>query len=91
MSRLDRFSDWIMAKTAIAICLQFKQRLRDKATTKADGRSTTVFRKVRVDVGDLNFAEMEIIRRLQSVHFQDEIKILSNYKSRSVKPCQEGT
>ena len=89
MSRLDRFSDWIMAKTAIAICLQFKQRLRDKATTKADGRSTTVFRKVRVDVGDLNFAEMEIIRRLQSVHFQEEIKILSNYKSRSVNPVRK--
>ena len=89
MSRLDRFSDWIMAKTAIAICLQFKQCLRDRATTKPDGRSTTVFRKARMDVGDLNFAEMEIIRRLQSVHFQEEIKILSNYKSRSVNPVRK--
>ena len=45
-----------------------------------------MFRRVRVAVDDLNVAEIEIIRRLQLVHFQEEIKILSNHKSRAVNP-----
>ena len=34
MSRLERFFDWLKAKRAIALCLRFKQQLKNRGTAK---------------------------------------------------------
>ena len=83
-SRLDRFSDWFRTKTAVALCLQLKNYLKERIKEKAlEGQE----RKLSEDesshcqrpmVEDLAHAELEIIRSLQREHFEDEIKVLQS-------------
>ena len=39
VKKLQRFSSWLKAKMAVALCLRFKRRLRD---SKSSGKEETV-------------------------------------------------
>ena len=73
-SRLDRFSDWLKAKTAIAVCLKLKSKLMGRqGEVKEDGEDS---RDSRVSLEDTRRAEEEIIRCVQYEHFREEIELL---------------
>ena len=85
LSRLERFSSWNRAKTAIAICLKYKKKLKER--TKSDkqrsieresiskNKDATVASSL-LNVEDLEAAEKEIIKIMQADAFPVEIKSL---------------
>ena len=92
LSRLDRFSSLNTAKAAVAICLRYKNNLRKKAVTKKDesmnrkpeseGRER-VSASSLLSVDELQKAEMEIVKMVQSDAFPGEIKNLEYIKADS--------
>ncbi|XP_030849893.1 uncharacterized protein LOC115927770 [Strongylocentrotus purpuratus] len=79
LSRLDRFPTWYRAKRAMAYCLLFitrlKQRCQRKRTRQANDDSTS---QGKVSVQNLQQAETEILRHVQSEAFGEEIEILKS-------------
>ena len=92
LSRLDRFSSLNTAKAAVAICLRYKNNLREKAVAKKDelknrkpeseGRER-VSASSLLSVDELQKAEMEIVKMVQSDAFPGEIKNLEDIKADS--------
>ena len=77
LQRLDGFSDWQRANRVIARCLKYKEALLSR-TKKANTPS------ISIQVTDLQKAETEIVRQVQSTFFEEEIKILSQNVQSSV-------
>ncbi|KAK3737845.1 hypothetical protein QZH41_004783 [Actinostola sp. cb2023] len=78
-SRLDRFSDWVVAKKAIALCLRLKERLRAKTSQGDKSPKHEESNKVRID--ELDKAEIEIIKCVQHEQFKEEIRSLLALKA----------
>ena len=82
-ARLDRYSDWLRVRRAVAVCLRFKRLLREKRVQKTTEAQTS--KSVEdssksyqpVDIEEIGQAETEIIRCLEHEHFKDEIEALS--------------
>ena len=82
-ARLDRYSDWLRVRRAVAVCLRFKRLLREKRVQKTTEAQTS--KSVEdssksyqpVDIEEIGQAETEIIRCLQHEHFKDEMEALS--------------
>ena len=92
LSRLDRFSSLHTAKVAVAICLKYKKNLKEKTLTRKDEaiNGTLVKKGVErvsasslISVEELQKAEMEIIKVVQSNAFPSEIKILKDIQADS--------
>ena len=88
LSRFERFSNWQRLKTAVALCMEYKRRLRMSINTanrnlqvdegpKINGRSRKAKRcpATRIMVQDLEQAEVEILKLVQTNAF-DKVKAL---------------
>ena len=94
LKRLRRFSSWFKAKMAVALCLKYKRSLRDRVLAKRKVSSGLASdegpagRKdvdsTRVNVADLEEAEMEIIKHVQRNEFPSEIKSLQDIQEKVV-------
>ena len=88
IKRLERFSSWQKAKTAVALCLRYKRKLREKVKSK-DKEIDTSKEKTRheasgsswITVKDLEEAETEIIKLVQGDAFTLEIKSLQDIQA----------
>ena len=76
-ARLDRFSDWLRAKTAVAVCLRLKNKIRARKLTKLQENDAGY---CRVSVNEIGMAELELISCHQREHFKEEIEILNKSK-----------
>ena len=81
--RLDRFSSLNTAKAAVAICLRYKSNLKEKVVTNKNESTNRKPESKEVEkvsassllsVDELQKAEMEIVRIVQSDAFPEEIK-----------------
>ena len=94
VKRLRRFSSWFKAKMAVALCLKYKRHLRDRVLAKRKVSSCLAsdegpagrkdVNSTRVNVADLEEAEMEIIKHLQTNEFPSEIKSLQDVQEKVV-------
>ena len=94
LKRLRRFSSWFKAKMAVALCLKYKRSLRDRVLAKRKVSSGLAsdegpagrkgVNSTRVNVADLEEAEMEIIKRVQRNEFPSEIKSLQDIQEKVV-------
>ena len=90
LERLKYFSSWHRAKIAIAICLRLQRRFRKTSicssqdtspdTAERIGRAATY---VPVNVQELKYSELQIIKMVQNEVFPEEIQLL---KSLNVQP-----
>lgn len=85
LKRLQRFSSWYKAKVAVALCLRYKEKLRGKVLAKKKVPSDRVSEKrpsngkppsPGLSVADLEEAEVEILKQVQSDAFPSEIRSL---------------
>ena len=85
LKRLQRFSSWHKVKVAVALCLRYKRKLRGKvlAKKKAPSDGASEERPINgtsispgLDVADLEEAEVEILKQVQSDAFLSEIRSL---------------
>ena len=95
LKRLKRFSSWFKAKVAVALCLKYKRRLRDRVLAKrklsSKGASeeelasptNVTSASTGVSVTDLEEAEVEIIRHVQRNEFASEIKSLQDIQEKA--------
>ena len=75
LDRLKCFSSWHRAKRAIAYCTNFKNRLKQRILNQnAPAEPRTAKQKINVE--DLQSAELEIIRIVQEIEFSEEIEVL---------------
>ena len=94
VKRLRRFSSWFKAKMAVALCLKYKRHLRDRVLAKRKVSSGLAsdegpagrkdVNSTRVNVADLEEAEMEIIKHVQRNEFPSEIKSLQDVQEKVV-------
>ena len=103
LSRLERFSNWQRLKTAIALCMMYKQRLKVSISKAISGSSvketsqnsdrnsdnTSCFVGVPVMVNDLEQAEIEIIKLVQADAFEKEIKVLKGLQADGKRECRQ--
>ena len=87
LTRFERFSNWQRLKTAVALCMEYKRRLKMSINT-ADrnlpvdevpqkiGRSRKAEScpATRIMVQDLDQAEVEIVKLEQTNAFDKEVK-----------------
>jgi len=92
LERLGRFSSWQKAKMAVALCLRYKRKLREKVRIKSKDKETsheTLEEKTCNDasanslitVTNLEEAEIEIIKLVQRDAFASEIKSLQDIQA----------
>ncbi len=83
--RLCYFSDLNRAKRSLALCLRYKNILRNKAKQSKSIANTemTTIRYAPLNVADLKEAEKEIIRSAQKGSFGEQIKGIKASQSRS--------
>lgn len=98
IDRLDYFSDWVRAKLAIAWILRFKTKLRQKIACQTQSNSLSnehrrmpLSQVERISLLELQEAELEIIRQVQSVSFKKDLESLkqngcTESRQRSILP-----
>ncbi|KAK3724979.1 hypothetical protein QZH41_017459, partial [Actinostola sp. cb2023] len=74
--RVRYFSDWYRAKRAVALCLLYVKRLRDRVRGKQHSNEGTS----ELKVSDLEAAEHAIIRSVQNDAFKEELATLQKIK-----------
>jgi len=79
-SRLDRFSDWLTARKAVAMCLRLKNQLRKgkKSQQSSDRKDVNKNSVGPITLEELRQAEIAILRSVQQEHFKQEIQVLSS-------------
>ena len=75
---LSSFSDWHRARKAVALCLRFKQRLRQLVNSKKTQPGKTVKRPREsytpiLTVEEIKSAEKEIFKAVQEMASQEDI------------------
>ena len=73
LSRLERFSDWHRLKVAVARCMMYKSKLRARVN------QSNVTQDVSMTVCDLENAENQIIKMIQSDVFDEEISTIREF------------
>ena len=84
--RLKLFSDWYRAKSAIALCFLFVNKVRRREKMKEQSKE-----KVELMVDDFQRAEKAILKSVQDSHFSKEIKSLQMLPSNCSVECREST
>ena len=96
LSRFKGFSKWQVLKGAVALCMEYKRRLKMRAS-KTDKRPVTVdgpqvngrsrecegCPATSFMVRDLEQAETEILKLVQANYFDKEIKILRDFQTQT--------
>ena len=84
LDRLNYFSCWYQAKRAIANCTNLKNRLKSRIPDpgSSDRRTKDA---VKINVEDLQKAELQIIRIVQEREFAEEIKTLRSLQKNDPK------
>ena len=90
LERLKYFSNWHRAKRAIAICLRLQRRFRKTSicssqdtspdTAERIGRAATY---VPVNVQELKYSELQIIKMVQNEVFPEDIQLLKSLNVQS--------
>ena len=95
LSRFERFSNWQRLKTAVALCMEYKRRLRmsintaDRNLPVDEGPQINGRRRkaescpARIMVQDLEQAEVEILKLVQTNAFDKEVKTLKEFQAQS--------
>ena len=96
LSRFERFSNWQRLKTAVALCMEYKRRLRMSINTadrtlpvdegsQINGRSSKAESSpaTRIMVQDLEQAEVEILKLVQTNAFDKEVKTLKEFQAQT--------
>ena len=96
LSRFERFSTWQVLKAAVAVCMEYKRRLKmrvsiaDKGPLGVDGpqvngrsRECESCPATSFTVRDLEQTETEILKLVQANYFDKEIKILKDFKTQT--------
>ena len=89
LGRLEYFSDFYRAKRAIALCLHYVQKLKRRIshevpsnTPKSLQQSSPVLNGSQpITVETIEQAEVQIIKAVQTTHFQEELKALSTVQT----------
>ena len=85
LKRLQRFSSWQKAKIAVALCLRYKRKLRDRVLSRGGAPCGEVSGErsashassgTGISVADLEEAEVEIVKQVQRDVFPSEIRSL---------------
>ena len=85
--RLKSFSDWRRARKAVALCLRFKQRLRQLVNSKKTQPGKTVKRPSEsytpiLTVEEIKSAEKEIFKAVQAMAFHKDISTLKSLQAK---------
>ena len=96
LSRFERFSKWRVLKAAVAVCIEYRRRLKmrvgtaDKGPLAVDGphvngrsRECESRSASSLTVRDLEQAETEILKLVQTNYFDKEIKILKDFQTKA--------
>ena len=102
LSRFERFSNWQRLKTAVALCMEYKRRLRMSINTadrnppvdqgpQINGRSCKADScpATRIMVKDLEQAEVEILKLVQASAFDKEVKTLREFQAQTEGVCKD--
>ena len=84
---LSSFSDWHRARKAVALCLRFKQRLRQLVNSKKTQPGKTVKRPREsytpiLTVEEIKSAEKEIFKAVQAMAFHEDISTLKSLQAK---------
>ena len=74
LDRLNYFSDWTTVLRAIAHCLKYKEKLRERVSTK---EKDAMENQSALAVIDLQKAKVEILKQIQKEAFYQELEDLS--------------
>ena len=96
LSRFEGFSKWQVLKAGVAVCMEYKRRLKmrisiaDKGPLAVDGpqvngrsRECESCPATSFMVRDLKQAEIEILKLVQANYFDKEIKILIHFQTQT--------
>ena len=103
-NRLKYFSDYHRAKKAVALCLLYIQKLKERvkcrkptcleepspkiiqtrSTSQAASTKKVTFQPQLITVATMQQAEMIMIRAVQAIHFNEEIKVLTSATQEAV-------
>ena len=102
LSRFERFSNWQGLRTAAALCMEYKRRLRmsigtaDEKTpvdesSPINGRSckSESYPTAGIMVQDLEQAEVEIFKNVQRDAFDKEVKALKESQAQTEGACKD--
>ena len=90
LKRLQRFSSWQKAKMAVALCLRYKRKLRDRVLSRGGAPCGEVSGErsashassgTGIKVADLEEAEVEIVKQVQRDVFPSEIRSLQDIQA----------
>ena len=99
VERLLSFSSWHKAKVAVALCLKYKRKLREKVMSKGKESSagspeqrcvSNTTASGELNVANLQEAEVEIIKRVQRQAFPSEIRSLQIIQANAKYGSWEG-
>ncbi len=78
LQRLEYFSTWYRAQRAIAVCIKFVRKLRERIAKKQDKNDKSGKRSCTpVSVNDMQRTEKVILRSMQLQEFPEEVNLLS--------------
>ena len=96
ISRFERFSNWQRLKTTVALCMEYKRRLKmsintaDRNLSVDEGppiygpsRKAESCPATRIMVQDLEQAEVEIFKLVQANTFDKEVKTLKEFQAQT--------
>ena len=98
LKRLQRFSSWHKVKVAVALCLRYKKKLRGKVLAKKKAPSDRASEERPINgtsispgltVVDLEEAEVEILKQVQSDAFPSGIRSLQTIQTKSKNGSRE--
>ena len=81
-ARIERFSDWFRAKRAVAICIKYVERLKNRVNKSKE-------ETCEVSVNDLEAAGALIIRSFQASAFREEIDALKRNEQTQAEENKE--
>ncbi|XP_043247468.1 uncharacterized protein LOC122394566 [Amphibalanus amphitrite] len=88
LQRLERFSTWFAAKTAVANCRRYIRKLKE-ACRRRRGEECSEMTNEQLTVQDLVEAETVIVKALQKEAFADELRHQSGADASIKKSCTE--
>jgi len=100
LERLERFSSFHRAKVAVAVCLKYKKRLKERAKARQSSQKPATLKAqestssvesilTEITVEDLEAAETEIIKQVQCAAFSPELKCLQDIQSKPTYGSRE--
>jgi hypothetical protein len=98
LTRLEYFSSWHKVKRAIAVCLRFKQKLKNRSVKMPDRclglkslKAVINTTYIPVNVEDMQNAEQEIIKIVQRQAFSKDLEVLHHISPQSCTTGRDNT